>query len=91
MKDKQNPAEIKSEAMNAWLLSIGFQQIAESGHSLVFRHVQSGSVVTLTRRDDSEFVRPADVLSIRVRLESEALVTDDAIEELRRGRLPIAS
>jgi uncharacterized protein YegL len=77
--------------MQTYLVSIGFQAIAGSGHSLAFLHRESGSVVTLTKREDSEFVSLADFLSIRVRLESEKLITEDAASEFRDGRLPVAS
>lgn len=89
--NNQNLAEIKTNAMHAYLASIGFRPIAESGGTLAFRHGESGSVVTLTRREDSEFISPADFLSIRVRLESESLITEDAAAVFREGRLPIAS
>lgn len=89
--NNQNLAEIKTDAMQAYLVSIGFQRVAESGGTLAFRHGESGSVVTLTKREDFEFVSPADFLSIRVRLESESLITEDAAAEFREGRLPIAS
>lgn len=89
--NKQSRAEISADAMQAYLLSIGFQAIAESGLSLAFRHNGTGSIVTLTRRNDSAFISPADFLSIRVRLESENLITEEAAAEFRRGRLPIAS
>jgi hypothetical protein len=91
MTTNQDLAEIKTDAMQAYLVSIDFQAIAESGGTLAFRHGESGSVVTLTKREESEFVSPADFLSIWVRLESENLITEDAAAEFREGRLPIAS
>jgi len=89
--NNQDLAEIKADAMQAYLVSIGFQQIAETGQSLAFRHGKSGSIVTLTKQEDSEFVSPADFLSIRVRLVSEELITEQAAAEFQQGRLPIAS
>ena len=91
MTNNQNPVEIKTDAMQAFLVSVGFQALAERGGTLAFRHGDSDSVVTLTKRDDSEFVSPADFLSIRVRLESENLITEAAAAEFREGRLPISS
>ena len=89
--NSQNLAKIKTDAMQAYLVSIGFQAIVESGVTLAFRHGESGYVVTLTKREDSEFVSPADFLSIQVRLESGNLITEDAAAQFREGRLPIAS
>ena len=89
--DNQNLAEIKTTAMQAYLVAIGFESIAEVGKSLAFRHSRSGTVVTLTNSDDSDLVRPADLLSIKFRLETEGLISDTAVAELNQGRLPIAS
>ena len=86
-----NLVEVKADAMQAYLIAIGFKPVAETGHSLAFLHGKSGSVVTLTKREDSEFVSPADFLSIKVRLVSEELITEAAAAEFRQGRLPIAS
>ncbi len=89
--DNQNLAEIKIAAMRAYLIAIGFESIAEVGQSLAFRHSLSDTLVTLTKSDDSGFVRPADLLSIKFRLEAEGLISDNAVTELNHGRLPIAS
>lgn len=89
--DNQSPAEIEIAAMRLYLLSLGFQPIAEVGHSMAFRHLESGAVVTLTKNDGSEFVRSADLLSIKFRLEAEGLISQRAITELSQGKLPIAS
>ena len=89
--NNQNLVEVSAKAMQAYLISIGFHLIADSGHSLAFRHDGSGVVVALANSDNSDLVRPADFLSIRVRLESEQLITEDAAEVFKQGRLPLAS
>lgn len=87
----QNRAQATTASMQQYLIAIGFESFVEVGHSLAFRHADSGTVVTLTTNDASELVRPADFLSIKFRLESKGLVSDDAVAELNQGKLPIAS
>ena len=89
--DNQNPAEVSIVAMQEYLIAIGFESFAEIGHSITFRHSDSGAVVTLTKNNDSDLVRPADFLSIKFRLESEGLISENAVAELNQGKLPIAS
>ena len=89
--DSQNLVEVKIEAMQEYLISIGFEHVSEIGQSAAFRHVESGSLVTLTGSSGTELIRPADFLSVKYRLESEGLVSDAAVAEMNLGRLPIAS
>ena len=89
--NNQNRVEVGMAAMQQFLQTVGFESIAKIGHSLAYRHRESGAVVTLTAGEHSGTVRPADFLSIKFRLESEGLVTDEAVAELNQGRLPIAS
>jgi len=88
--DSQNLVEVEIGAMKAYLESIGFESIAQVGHSLPLRHLESGVFVSLTKSADSKLVRPADFLSIKFRLETEGLVSEEAIAELNQGRLPIS-
>ena len=89
--DNQNLVEVEATAMRDYLLSIGFKPIAEVGHSLAFRHPDSEVVLAITNGSGSELIRPADFLSIKFRLESAGLISDEALAELNQGRLPIAS
>lgn len=89
--DNQNLAEVRIAAMQEYLIAIGFEAFVEIGHSTTFRHPDSGAVVTLTKNADSELVRPADFLSIKFRLESEGLISENAVAELNQGKLPLAS
>lgn len=88
--DSQNLVEVEVTAMKDYLVSIGFEAIDQVAHSLAFRHQESGVFVTLTKNPDSKLVRPADFLSIKFRLETEGLVSSEAIAELNHGRLPIS-
>ncbi len=87
----QNRADVTVAAMRDYLITIGFESFVEVDHSLAFRHADSEVVVTLTTNEDSDLVRPADFLSIKFRLESEGLISDNAVAELNQGKLPIAS
>jgi len=91
MTNDQQAVDVTTEAMKSYLAAIGFVLFAEMDHAVVFRHGTTGSVVTLGTHDDSRFVRSADFLSIRFRLETEGLVSEDAILKLKQGQLPIAS
>ena len=90
-RENRSHVEVTIDAMKVYLLSIGFKAIAEIGASLAFRHPESEVVVTLTKTINSKFMRPADFLSIKIRLETEGLVSDSAVAQLNQGRLPLAS
>ena len=89
--DNQSHVKVTIGEMKVYLLSIGFNAIAEVGESLAFRHPESEIVVTLTKNTESEFMRPADFLSIKFRLENEGLISGSAVAQFDQGRLPVAS
>ena len=83
--------EISFDGLQEFLRSIGFDQSVRMNNSLAFHHRGSGTIITLTIPADGEAVRPADLLSIAMRLESQGLVDGAVLEQFKLGRLPLAS
>jgi hypothetical protein len=82
---------INFEGLQKFLTSIGFEKAAHVNRSLAFHHRDSGTIVTLIIPDDGQEVRPADLLSILVRLENQGLVEESMLQQFRIGKLPLAS
>ena len=89
--DNQNLVSVSIPQMRAYLKSIGFERFGEVGKSTTFRHLESGTIVTLTQPMQGDLVRAADFLSIKIRLATKQLVSEDAVATFNQGRLPIAS
>jgi hypothetical protein len=74
-----------------YLLSLGFEETeAKVDRKRVLYHSPSKTVLLFSDRGPNEPVRPADFLSVLVRLEYQGLASDEALAELRQGRLPKA-
>lgn len=85
------PSEITFDKLKQFLLTIGFAQPARVNNTLAFHHSESETLVMLTVPDDSQSVRPADLLSILVRLENKGLVPESVLAQFKLGKLPAAS
>ena len=83
--------KINFDGMQKFLTSIGFKKAGHVNKSLAFHHPDSGTIVTLAIPEDGQEVRPADLLSILVRLERQGLVEESMLEQFRIGKLPLAS
>lgn len=86
-----NQSEITFNGLKEFLVRIGFEPSFQSETSLAFQHPDSGTLILLSIPDDGQSVRPADLLSVLVRLECQGLVDDATIRQFRAGKLPLAS
>ncbi len=86
-----NQNEINFDGLTQFLKTIGFDQSVKLNNSLVFHHRTSGTIVTLSIPDDGQTVRSADLLSIAMRLESQALIEPSKLSQFKSGKLPMAS
>ena len=86
------PGKITFAQLRRYLLALGFEELAAAvpGTKTMY-HRSSKTLLVFTATPPSEPVRPADILSVLVRLEYQGLVSDEALDELRKGRLPKAS
>ena len=87
---RENQSEITFEGLKQFLCGIGFDQPVRIENALAFQH-NSGTLILLTIPDDGRTVRPADLLSVLVRLENQGLIDDSASKQFRSGLLPKAS
>ena len=83
-----NHGEITVAQLRGFLISLGFEQPMSVNRSQAFCHRKSGMVLVVSAAADREYVRPADLLSVLVRLESQGLASE---ADLRQFRLPKAS
>jgi len=86
-----NQDEITYEGMQQFLRRVGFEQPVKIDCSLAFHHQETGTIVMLSIPEDGRLVRPADLLSIVTRLETLGLVGDSELEQIKTGKLPMAS
>jgi hypothetical protein len=86
-----NPNEITFAQLRRFLVDLGFEQPASLQQSHAFIHSASGVVLIVSAADDHGPVRPADLLSVWMRLEREGLASEAALQAFRRGQLPKAS
>ncbi len=84
-------SEITFSQLQAFLASLGFDRPAKVNRSHAFCHRSSGVVLIVTVPAKGERVRPADLLSILVRLENEGLANESQLDLIRLGQLPKAS
>ncbi len=89
--DRASQSEIDFDSLQRFLKSVGFCQTAKVNHSLAFLHHQTGTLVTLAIPENGRDVRPADLLSILVRLENQNIVDETILNQFRMGKLPVAS
>ena len=82
---------ITFDGLTQFLTRIGFEQSARLSNSIAFHHQRTGTIVMVSIPEDRVTVRPADLLSISMRLENQGLVDNSMLSELRLGRLPKAS
>lgn len=85
------PGEITYAQLTTYLGRLGFEQSAASEKSQAFVHLDSGTTLVLARPAPAKPVRPADLLSVLVRLEYEGLASEAELKEIRHGKLPKAS
>ena len=83
--------EITFEKLKRFLLEVGFDQSACVSNTLAFHHRESGALVMLSIPKDGKSVRPADLLSVLIRLENYGLVSQSVLGQFKRGKLPMAS
>lgn len=83
--------DITFEGLKDFLLRIGFETSVQSENSLALQHPDSGTLILLSIPKDGQTVRPADLLSVIVRLEYQGLVDEAALNLFRAGKLPLAS
>lgn len=91
MSDSEKQNKIDFDGLQRFLINIGFKKFGQVRNTLAFQHPESGTIVTLAIPNDGHTVRPADLLSILVRLECEGLVDESIMDQLRIGKLPMAS
>lgn len=83
--------ELTYAQLTKFLTGRGFEQAAITEKSQAFVHRKSGAALILAKPSPSKPVRPADLLSVLVRLEYEGLASESELQEIRLGRLPKAS
>jgi hypothetical protein len=88
---RKGPSEITYAHLTGYLAGLGFEQAAAGEKSQAFVHRKSGAVLILASPPKSKPVRPADLLSVLVRLEYEGLASESELQEIRLGKLPKAS
>lgn len=88
---KEDQGKITFERLKQFLVAIGFDQPATVGGTLAFHHHESETLVMLSIPNDGVSVRPADLLSVLVRLERQELVSESVLTQFRNGKLPMAS
>ena len=87
----ENQNQITFNHLKDYLERIGFNRSTAIESSLAFRHDDSGVIVSLSIPEDGVSIRPADLLSILVRLESNAIESEEGIWKLRQGQIPTAA
>jgi len=86
-----NHDKIEFGNLQKFLAEIGFERSMRMNGTIAFHHSESGTIVTLSIPENGRDVRPADLLSIIVRLENAGLVGESELQEFRSGKLPLAS
>ncbi len=86
-----NQNEIAFDALQDYLREIGFDQSIKINNSLAFHRRESGTIITLSIPADGRTVRSADLLSIAMRLEAEGIVGESVLDQIKSGKLPMAS
>lgn len=86
-----NPNELTFEGLKRFLCQIGFGPPAKIKHSLAFYHPRTETMIVLSVPKDGRSLRPADLLSVLMRLEADGLANEAMLEQFRSGHLPLAS
>ena len=87
----ENQNEIEFDRLQDFLREIGFDQSVKINNSLAFHHRESGTIITLSIPKDGRTVRSADLLSIAMRLEAQGLATESVLDQIKSGKLLVAS
>ena len=83
--------EITFDSLKQFLVRVGFEQAAKMNHSLAFQHQESGTLIILSIPEDGRSVRPADLLSVEMRLENQGLVDEATLSQFKSRKLFMAS
>jgi len=83
--------ELTFMGLQKYLSRVGFTQAAPIKESLAFEHPASGTLIILSIPADNRSVRPADLLSVLMRLEYMGLATEAELQQFRAGKLPMVS
>lgn len=87
----ENQDKLTFDGLQKFLIRVGFAQPARVKQSLTFQHPESGTMIVLSIPADHHSVRPADLLSVQMRLEYAGLANDAQLQQFRAGKLPLAS
>ena len=88
---RESQGKITYPQLKRFLIGLGFEEPAAVHPNPAFVHRKSGTVLILSSPTPSDRVRPADLLSVLVRLEHEGLASEDVLQQFRLGNLPKAS
>jgi hypothetical protein len=88
---RKSPGAITYAQLTDFLTGLGFEQAAVSKKSQALVHRKSGTTLILAKPPPSKPVRPADLLSVLVRLEYQGLASESQLQDIRLGKLPKAS
>ncbi|MCC7336787.1 MAG: hypothetical protein IT422_16975 [Pirellulaceae bacterium] len=89
--DDANENDIDFQGLKHFLKGIGFEEVGNPDTSLILKHQESDTIVAITVPENGHSVRPADLLSIIVRLEYQGIADEKTLEQFRAGKLPLAS
>ena len=87
----ENQDELTFDGLQKFLFRVGFEQPARIKQSLAYKHPESGTIIVLSIPIDNRSIRPADLLSVLMRLEYAGLANDAELQQFRAGKLPLAS
>jgi len=88
---RESQDEITFDGVKHYLCRVGFDQPIKLNRTLAFQHSVSGTLIMLSIPPDGRTIRPADLLSMQMRLEKDGLVDDAALAQLKSGQLPDAA
>jgi hypothetical protein len=84
--------DLTRSQLDQLLRRLGFQTGKRTESCEAYYHADSETLILLPAADAGAPVRPADLMSVRMRLVSKGLLDDDAFAGfVETGRLPLAS
>jgi len=83
-------SEITFEQMEKFLKGIGFVETHREHQQVGFLHEDSDTLVIIQNSDTGR-IRELDLNSVIFRLDYNGLVNEQVLNQLRSGRLPLAS
>jgi len=89
--DNRNGHELDFQGLVQFLKEIGFEDTGIISSSQMLRHRESDTILAIAVPENGHSVRPADLLSIIVRLESQGIADEKTLDQFRAGKLPLAS